>query len=354
MRSKLPNVLFPGSKTGMPDSEITIAQALKPLGYATGIIGKWHLGHLPQFLPTRHGFDFFLGIPYSNDMAIDPTTKLAADVKLNNDFTPERIKSEKPKAHVVPLMRNEEIVEYPIDQSTLTQRYTQEAIKFIESNKSKPFFLYVPHNMPHIPLAASPAFKGKSARGLYGDVIEELDWSAGQILDCLKRNGLDENTLVVFSSDNGPWLEKKENGGSAGKLRDGKGTTFEGGVRMPCIARWPGRIKPAQVAERPAIMLDWLPTFVRLAGGSVPTDRIIDGKEIGPVLLGTGKRADEEFFFYVGWQLQAHRSGSWKLKLFTPPAKKGNPRPGRCCSISTKTPTRRRTWPPSTPRSSRG
>lgn len=346
-------MLFPGSKTGMPDSEITIAQALKPLGYATGIIGKWHLGHLPQFLPTRHGFDFFLGIPYSNDMAIDPTTKLAADVKLNNDFTPERIKSEKPKAHVVPLMRNEEIVEYPIDQSTLTQRYTQEAIKFIESNKSKPFFLYVPHNMPHIPLAASPAFKGKSARALRRrDRGTRLVGGPDTRLPQTQRAGREHT--------GGLQQRQRPMAGEEGERRLGRqAARWQGhdvrGRRAHAVHRpLAGQDQTRPGCRCPAIMLDWLPTFVRLAGGSVPTDRIIDGKEIGPVLLGTGKRADEEFFFYVGWQLQAHRSGSWKLKLFTPPAKKGNPAPGRCCSISTKTPTRRRTWPPSTPRSSRG
>lgn len=285
VRSGLINVLNSNAKVGLGDSEITLAQALKPQGYTSAIIGKWHLGHLPQFLPTRHGFDYYFGIPYSNDM----------------------------KPH--PILRNEDVIDPDPPFATLTQRYTTEAIQFLENHKDKPFFLYLAHSMPHVPIDASANFRGKSAGGLYGDVIEELDWSTGQILQTLKRLGLDENTLVIFSSDNGPWLVKKEHGGTAGPLRAGKGTTFEGGVREPCIARWPGKIKPGSVEDRPAIMLDWFPTFVKLAGGQVPTDRIIDGKDIAPVLLGTAKRQDEEFFFYVGWNLQSHRSGPWKLKL---------------------------------------
>lgn len=289
IRMGITRVLFPNDKIGIPDSEITIAQALKKLGYATACIGKWHVGHLPQFLPTRHGFDRFFGIPYSNDM--------------------------KPRW----LMRDETVIEETAPNDQLTQLYTAEASKFIEESKDRPFFLYVPYAMPHVPLGASEKFKGKSKRGLYGDVIEEMDWSVGEILATLKRLGLDDNTLVIFSSDNGPWLSQGKNGGSAGILRNGKGTTFEGGMREPCIARWPGKIKPGRVDDRPAMMIDLFPTFVTLAGGKIPTDRIIDGRDLSPVLLGTGARADENLFYYNDRRLEAVRSGNWKLKLANPP-----------------------------------
>jgi len=285
IRSGLTRVLFPKDTVGFPDSEISLAQALKARGYRTAIVGKWHLGHLPPFLPTRHGFDSYYGIPYSNDMK--PT----------------------------PLMRNEQVIEEPAVQSTLTTRYTDQAVRFIRESKGQPFFLYLAHNMPHVPLAVSTKFKGKSAAGFYGDVIEEIDWSVGQVLAAIKKHGLDENTIVLFTSDNGPWLTQGKNGGSAGNLRNGKGTVFEGGVREPCIVRWPGKVAPGRVEDRPAITLDLWPTFVNLAGGTVPKDRIMDGKDITPVLLATGKRADEEFFFYLDKQLRAHRSGPWKLVL---------------------------------------
>ncbi len=291
IRSGLNKVLFPGSTGGIEDSEITIAQALKPLGYAAACIGKWHLGHLPPFLPTRHGFDYYFGLPYSNDM----------DVKARKDPP-------------LPLMRNEEIVEQPANQDLLTQRYTEEATRFIREHKDQPFFLYLAHSMPHVPLHVSDAFRGKSGGGLYGDVIEEIDWSAGQVLDTLKACGLEETTLVVFSSDNGPWLAKEEHGGSAGPLRMGKGTTFEGGVREPGIFRWPGHIPAGRVEHAPAITLDLFPTLVNLAGGTLPPDRPLDGQNITPLLLGTGSRPGNEFFFYSCEELQAMRSGPWKLK----------------------------------------
>ena len=291
IRSGLTRVLFPQSKDGLEAAETTVAEALRKLGYATACIGKWHLGHLPPYLPTRHGFDYYFGLPYSNDMIVEAR-----------------------KDPPLPLMRNEDIAEAPANQDTLTQRYTEEAVRFIERSKDKPFFLYVPHSMPHVPLHCSQRFKGHSAGGLYGDVIEEIDWSVGTILDALKQQGLDENTLVIFSSDNGPWLVQGENGGSAGPLREGKGTTFEGGVREPGIFRWPGHIAPNRVEHAPAITLDLFPTFVRLAGGSPPTERPLDGKDISGLLLGTGHRDGEEFFYYSGEQLQAIRSGPWKLK----------------------------------------
>jgi len=291
IRSGMNQVLFPQSQTGIDASEITIGEALQRLGYATGCIGKWHLGHLPPFLPTRHGFDYYFGLPYSNDMYL---TK----------------RGDPP----LPLMRGEEIIEQPPDQDLLTQRYTEEAVQFIRRSKGRPFFLYVPHSMPHIPIHRSKAFEGKSEGGKYGDVIEELDWSAGAILDEIKKQDLDEHTLVIFTSDNGPWLAMGPNGGSAGPLREGKGTTFEGGVRVPCIARWPGHIPPGGVTHAPAITVDFLPTFVRLAGGDPPLDRTIDGRDISELLCADGRRADEEFYFYSGEELQAMRLGNWKLK----------------------------------------
>lgn len=295
MRVGIPNVLFPKSKTGISDYEKTIGDVLKEKGYATACIGKWHLGHQPQFLPTRHGFDYYFGIPYSNDMG-----------RTKNNNSPE-----------LPLMRNETVIEAPAKQDTLTQRYTQEAIAFIERSKDKPFFLYLPHTMVHVPLAVSDGFKGKSQQGLYGDAVEEVDWSAGQILDALKRLGLDDNTMVVFTSDNGPWLNKKEDGGSALPLREGKGTTYEGGVRVPMVVRWPGHVPAGTVCESTAMNMDLLPTIAKLAGTSAPTDRIIDGGDIWPLMAGKmgARSAHDAIFYYSGPRLQAVRWRRWKLIL---------------------------------------
>ena len=323
-RVNIPGVLFPGEERGLiglhPD-EITIADLLKTRGYATCCIGKWHLGHKPDFLPTRQGFDMYYGIPYSNDMRIDPTMELAPDIKLNKGMTVERIRTEEPKGHWVPLMRNEKVIEYPCDQSTLTKRYTEQAVEFIKENKNKPFFLYLPHTMPHVPLFASEKFRGKSKRGLYGDVIEEIDWSVGEILKTLKRLDLDDNTLVIFTSDNGPWLEFKENGGCSLPLRDGKFTTYEGGMRMPCIMRWPGTIPAGQVCSEVASTIDFLPTIATLTGAQVPQDRIIDGKSIVPLMQNakSSKTPHKDFFYYrEGAVLEAVRSGPWKLRQAVP------------------------------------
>jgi arylsulfatase A-like enzyme len=249
-------------------------------------VGKWHLGHLPQYLPTKNGFDSYFGIPYSNDMR--PT----------------------------PLMRNEETIEEPAVQETLTPRYTAEAIRFIREHKDGPFFLYLPYTFPHVPLFASEAYRGRSMRGLYGDVVEELDWSVGEILKTLNELGMAGRTLVFFTSDNGPWLSQKLNGGSAGLLRDGKGCTWDGGMREPGIAWWPGTVKPAVTAELASTM-DLFTTCIKLAGGQVPTDRAIDGLDISPVLLGTGRSPREIFFYYRGDRLMAVRKGPWKAHLIT-------------------------------------
>src|SRR5438034_235730 len=243
-------VLLTDSASGLPDSEVTLAAALKGQGYATACIGKWHLGHLPPYLPTRRGFDSYYGIPYSNDMDRVADRQLGRSI-----FFDPKIEYWNP-----PLARGDKIVERPANQPTLTKRYTEEAVSFIKANKSRPFFLYLAYNAPHVPLFASEAFRGKSTRGLYGDVVEELDGSVGQVLDALRAEGLHERTLVVFTSDNGPLLIFDQLGGSAGLLRDGKGSTFEGGMRVPGLFWWPGRIKARTVTQEMAATLDIFPT----------------------------------------------------------------------------------------------
>ena len=316
-RVSLPSVLFPRSKTGLHADEVTIAEILKAKGYATMCIGKWHLGFQKQFLPTEHGFDHYYGIPYSNDMWLAPAMAVARDAKLGDGLKAEDLEPGINKRNHVPLLRDTEIVEYPADQATLTERYTAEALRFIAANKDRPFFLYLPHTMPHVPLFASPPFKGKSARGLYGDVIEAIDWCVGQVLATLKKLGLDERTLVLFTSDNGPWLSKGANGGCALPLRGGTFPVWEGGMREPTLARWPGRIPAGSVCAEVATTLDILPTFAKLAGAKPPDDRIIDGRDIWPLLSGQqgAKSPHEAFFFFRGNGLQAVRSGKWKLHL---------------------------------------
>ncbi|MFL2483511.1 MAG: arylsulfatase [Verrucomicrobia bacterium] len=315
-RVSVPGVLFPRHKEGLNPDEITIAEVLKTKGYATSCIGKWHIGHKPKFLPTRQGFDSYYGIPYSNDMTIDPEAKLAADINLREGFTLDRIKNEKPKKNLVPLMRNEEVIEYPCDQTTLTKRYTEEAVKFIEKNEDKPFFLYLPHTMPHIPLFASKKFKGKSDRGPYGDTIEEIDWSVGEIMKALRKNNLDENTLVIYTSDNGPWKLKEGRGGSAHPLRGYKFQTYEGGMRVPCIMSWKGKIPSGTVCDEIGATIDLLPTFANLAGAKIPDDRIIDGKNIWPIISGEkGARSPHEiYYYYKGSRLESARQGKWKVR----------------------------------------
>jgi arylsulfatase A len=302
-------VLFPNSGGGIPASEVTLAEALKARGYATGCFGKWHLGHLPQFLPTSNGFDYYFGIPYSNDM-----DRL-------NDSPRGRAAFLDPKVRYwnVPLMRNKTIIERPAVQTTITRRYTEEAIKFITAHKDKPFFVYLPHNLPHVPLFRSKRFENVSSRGLFGDVVEEVDWSVGQVLGALKRLKLDTNTIVWFSSDNGPWLIFGDLGGSAGLLREGKGSTWEGGMREPTICWWPGRIKPGQVTQELGSTMDIYTTSIKLAGGDEPKDRIVDGVDLRPVLFGTGKSPRETMFYYRGRRLFAVRKGWYKAHFQTQP-----------------------------------
>jgi len=316
-RVGLPSVLFPRSNTGLSAKEVTIPEILKSAGYATACVGKWHLGHHKPFLPTRHGFDSYFGIPYSNDMTVDVKMDVADDAKFLEGMTLDRMRNDKPKKNWVPLLRDEKIVEYPCDQTTLTERYTAEAIRFITANKGGPFFLYLPHTFPHVPLFSS-TFKGKSARGPYGDVIEAMDWSTGEIIKTLQKLGIDENTLVVYTSDNGPWLSKGKAGGCALPLRDGKFSTYEGGMREPCIMRWPGKIPAGKVCSEVAATIDMLPTLSKLAGAGakIPTDRVIDGKDIWPLMSGQpGATSPHEAFFYLrGGGVQAVRVGKWKLR----------------------------------------
>lgn len=285
--------LGPASKHGIHDAETTIAEVVKSRGYVTAIYGKWHLGHHPQFLPTRHGFDDYYGLPYSNDMwPSHPTSKF-----------PD-----------LPLIEGEKTVALNPDQTQLTTAYTERAVRFIEKNKDCPFFLYVPHAMPHVPLFVSERHKGKSSRGLFGDVLAEIDWSVGEILTALKKHQLDEKTLVIFTSDNGPWLSYGDHAGSAGPLREGKGTTFEGGVRVPFVARWPGTIPAGLVCREPVMTIDLLPTVARLTGAALPK-LPIDGKDVSPLLRGAAgaKSPHEALYFYWDRHLQAVRSGPWKL-----------------------------------------
>ena len=299
-------VLFPNSAGGLQPDEVTIADVLKPLGYKTACIGKWHLGHLPQYLPTKQGFDTYFGIPYSNDM-----DRVADSPKGRAAFWDPKI-----EYWNVPLMRDEQVAERPADQNTITKRYTEEAVRFIQANRQGPFFVYLAHSMPHVPLFASAGFKGRSLRGLFGDVIEEIDWSVGQVLDTLRELDLDERTLVAFTSDNGPWLIFNEHGGSAGLLRDGKGSTWEGGMREPTVFWWPGTIPPRVVRELGST-LDLLPTCAKLAGAKLPDGLVLDGMDISPALLGTGPSPRDAMFYYRGTRLYAVRKGPFKAHFIT-------------------------------------
>lgn len=284
IRTGVIEVFIPVGGHGLPLSEITLPQTLEPLGYTSACIGKWHLGSDAEYRPLKRGFDEFYGLLYSNDM-----------------YSPD-------------LYHNDEVLEHPAEQDTLTKRYAQQAVSFIERNQDRPFFLYLPHTMPHTPLAASQAFRGKSPRGLYGDVIEEIDFGVGQILDTLERLGLSEKTLVVFSSDNGPWTSQKQDGGSPGLFSGAKGNTWEGGMRVPGLFRWEGRIKGGSRTLNVGSFIDIFPTFLGLAGGQTPTDRPIDGIDLSSVLFGNAN-PERTIYYYRGANLNAVRKGKWKLHL---------------------------------------
>lgn len=307
MSSEKRRVLFPDSNGGLPTNEITIAKALKSKDYKTAAIGKWHLGHKSPYLPTDHGFDTYFGIPYSNDMnKIDKTDHYTL------------AENEQYKAYDVPLMIDDRIIERPADQRTITKRYTEEAVAKIKEFKDDPFFIYLAHNLPHIPLFRSEDFKGKSKAGIYGDVIEEIDWSVGQILNALKEEKISENTLVIFTSDNGPWLTFKTHGGSAGLLRGGKGGTFEGGMRVPSIFWWPGKIEPGVIQEL-ATTMDILPTFMKLTDIKLPDDRVYDGFDMSPLLFGKAKSNRDIVFYYRDTEVYAIRKGDYKAHFITQP-----------------------------------
>nr|WP_253154800.1 sulfatase [Stieleria tagensis] len=313
-------VMFPRNNHGLNPDEITLPELLKGQGYATAIIGKWHLGNEDMFQPLNHGFDYWYGTPSSNSQFYYPTIKkYAADCVFREGYTRDGILKRETAA--CPLVCDNIVIEVPADQTQFTQRYTRETIRFITENKDKPFFVYLAHNMPHIPLHASEKFVGSSGRGIYGDTIQELDWSTGEILRSLKELRLDRNTLVIFTSDNGPNTGK---GGSAGVLKGGKGSTLEGGVRVPFVARWPGTI-PAGIESNEAITgMDLLPTLTKLAGGEVPDDRVIDGKDIGPLLAGMpdAKSPHEAIYYLRGRSVDGIRVGDWKYRMATDKAPK--------------------------------
>jgi arylsulfatase A len=296
--------LGPRDRHGIADTEMTLAQLVKQKGYATAIMGKWHLGHHPQFLPTRHGFDEYFGLPYSNDM------------------WPNHPEAKPGTFPELPLIDNDRVLIPSVtheDQAQLTTWYTERAVQFIEKNKDQPFFLYVAHNMPHVPLHVSDKFKGKSVRGLYGDVIEEIDWSVGEILSALKKNGLDDNTFVLFTSDNGPWLSYGDHAGSAYPLREGKGTNWEGGTREPCIMRWPEKIPAGTVCDDMLMTIDLFPTIAKWIGAKLPEHKI-DGLDVWPIVAGepgAKNPHDAYYFYYEVNQLQAVVTGDgrWKLQL---------------------------------------
>jgi arylsulfatase A len=317
-------VLFPDSQGGLQPDEVTIPEVLKGRGYATIAIGKWHLGVLPQYLPTSQGFDSYFGIPYSNDM------DMVADGDVPGGIPGGRFggyMNPKTEYFRVPLMRNEKIVERPADQTTITERYTDEAISFIKANRAKPFFVYLAHNMPHMPLFRSQEFEGRSQRGKYGDVIEELDFNVGRLIQTLRDLQLDRNTLVVFTSDNGPWSPYLEQGGSAGLLRGAKGSTWEGGMREPAIFWWPGTITPAVVTGIGS-ELDLLQTFAAVAGATPPSDRPLDGYDLSATLKRGAPSPRQTIFYYAtnaGYPapLVAVRQGPYKLHLQVPEQGRG-------------------------------
>jgi arylsulfatase A len=287
-RMGINSVFFPESFTGLPENEITIANILKQQGYQNAVFGKWHLGHHHQYLPLQRGFDEYFGIPYSNDMTS------------------------------VVYMRGNDVEEFEVDQRYTTQKFTSESLDFIERNQKGPFFMFLSYIMPHVPLYVPPEFEEKSERGLYGDIIQEIDWSVGQVLEKLQSLGLIENTLVIFTSDNGPWLVMKDHGGSSGVLRGGKMYTFEGSMRVPTVAIWKGKIEPGSVYDDPVTLMDILPTFANLAGIDLPGDRPVDGLDITPILMGEKTSGYREFMYFYKERYKGYRAGDWKIKLAHP------------------------------------
>lgn len=309
IRVGITGALGPRAEHGINANEVTLAEICKQKGFATAIFGKWHLGHHPKFLPLAHGFDEYFGLPYSNDMW-----------PLHPEYVnlPDNVANRKRQFPKLPLIENNSVIDAEItgeEQTQLTTWYTEKAVDFINRNKENPFFLYVPHSMVHVPLYVSKKFEGKSGAGLFGDVVMEVDWSVGQILDAIKKNGIDDNTLVIFTTDNGPWLSYGDHAGSSGPLREGKGTEFEGGIRVPTLMRWPGKIPAGSVCNELASTIDILPTVAGLIGAELPS-HTIDGKDIRPLIFGEedAQSPHEAFYcYYGGGQLQAVRDRRWKL-----------------------------------------
>lgn len=309
-RVGISGALFPNAKVGLNPDETTIAELLKEKGYATGMFGKWHLGDKPEFLPTKQGFDEYVGLPYSNDMW-----------PVHYDGKPIANESDNRKKSFpyLPLLRNNDTIQEIKtldDQAKLTGIYTERAVNFIKKNKKGPFFIYLPHSMPHVPIAASAKFKGKSNQGTYGDVLLEIDWSVGEIMKALKENGLDKNTMVIFTSDNGPWLNYGNHAGSSGGLREGKGNSFEGGQRVPCIVRWKGVTPEGVVCNKLTSTIDLLPTIANICGAKLPAKKI-DGVDILPLLKGNMDATPRKYFYYYYRRnnLEAVRRDDWKLVL---------------------------------------
>jgi len=299
--------LFPNSKVGLNPNETTMAELLKQKGYATAIVGKWHLGDAKEFLPLQHGFDEYFGIPYSNDMwPVDYDGRPATDAR----------KQSFPPLHIYEGNERKIPINTLDDQSQITKRYTERALDFIRRKKGQSFFLYMPHSMPHVPINASAQFKGKSKQGLYGDVMMEIDWSVSEITKTLKANGLEKNTMIIFTSDNGPWLNFGNHAGSSGGFREGKGTSYEGGVRVPCIVRWPAQVQAGLISNSLSSTIDWLPTFADLLGLKLPEQKI-DGLSLLPILKGdvTAQPRKEFYYYYRQNNLEAVRMDDWKLVL---------------------------------------
>ena len=304
VRIGINGALGPKSNSGLNPDEVTIAEICKQKGYATACYGKWHLGHHKKFLPMQHGFDDYFGLPYSNDMWPYHPGVLHLPME-------ERLK----RWPHLPLIDGNKIINPKVsgkDQEMLTTQYTERAVSFIEKNKDNPFFVYLPHSMVHVPLYVSDKFKGKSGAGLFGDVMMEVDWSAGEIMKVLRKHDLHENTLFLFTSDNGPWLNYGDHAGSAAPLREGKGTMFDGGCREPTLAWWPGTIPAGSECKEPAMTIDLLPTIAKLIDADLPKHQI-DGKDISALLTDDAKSPQEAYYFYYGNQLQAVRQGKWKL-----------------------------------------
>lgn len=339
-RNGVGGVYFPDA-VGMPSSEITIAEELQKLGYATGCFGKWHLGDKAGHLPLDQGFDQYYGIPYSNDMFIGASHKFSPDVEFRDGYTMERAREDqkfvastknnalrkKQLKYASPMFEGSEIAEYPTDQATTTRRYFDRAMKFIdESNKGdKPFFAYITPAMPHVPLYASEQFRGRSKRGLYGDAVEEIDWNVGRLIEFVKEKGLDKNTLIIFATDNGPWTGQKENGGSAGKFRDGKFSLYEGGVRVPCIIRWSGVVPKGVTSDELVRSIDLFPTILSFCGKG-EFEQVIDGEDISKFLEKPQKvKLDNSYLYILNGTIKGIRSGDW---IYLPTSGKRAPKAG--------------------------